>query len=312
MEQALAASEQRQAFLLALGDRLRESFGIREIITVASEMVGRHLSANGVVVPRDRPDRPVLQRPGRLDRRHGAEHRGHAPDGRLRHRRSHRQGLVRRTGDVPSEHGEDETAAHCALRIRASLGVPICSGGRLVAVLAVHSARPRGWTDAEVEVVREAGDRIWATVERAKAEEALRESEAAARSFMENMVDGVAICETIPDVAGEPADIRVVEVNPVFLHKLPLTAEQVVGRPASAILPAMEPRWFDRFFEVGRTGAPVEVEEPFPAFGGGTTWPPSPSGAGGPRSSSTISPRSGRPRRRCGSTQTGCGSATSG
>ncbi len=89
----------------------------------------------------------------------------------------YRRGLVRRTEDVTAAHDENEVAAHRALQIRASLGVPICRGGRLSAVLAVHSAEPRPWTDAEVELVRDAGDRVWSAVERARAQEALRESE---------------------------------------------------------------------------------------------------------------------------------------
>ncbi len=102
---------------------------------------------------------------------------------------------------------------------------------------------------------------------RVRAEAALRESEAVARSFMENMVDGCAICETVVDGAGEPVDIRIVDVNPAFLQDLPLPAGRVVGHTVSSILPEMDRAWFDRFFEIGRTGRAAAFEEPFPAFG---------------------------------------------
>ena len=103
---------------------------------------------------------------------------------------------------------------------------------------------------------------------RTRAEAALRESEAVARSFMENMVDACAICETVVDAAGEPVDIRLVEVNPAFLPNLPLPAERVVGQTASSILTAMDRTWFDRFLEVGTTGRAAAFEELFPALGG--------------------------------------------
>ncbi len=51
-------------------------------------------------------------------------------------------------------------------------------------------------------------------------EEALAESEADARSFMANMVDACAVCETVLNDHGEPVDIRLVEVNPAFSREL--------------------------------------------------------------------------------------------
>jgi PAS domain S-box-containing protein len=102
---------------------------------------------------------------------------------------------------------------------------------------------------------------------RKRAESALRESEAVARSFFENMFDACAICVPVVDAGGEPVDIRVLEVNPVFLHGLPVPAELVVGRTAFSILPEMDRAWLDRFREVARTGSAVRAEEPFPALG---------------------------------------------
>ncbi len=109
---------------------------------------------------------------------------------------------------------------------------------------------------------------IWRDVtERVRVEEALAESEADARSFMENMVDACAVCETVFDDQGEPVDIRLVEVNPAFSRELCLPAELLVGQTAFVILPALARPWFDLFLEVSQTREPIEVEEPFPALG---------------------------------------------
>ncbi len=109
---------------------------------------------------------------------------------------------------------------------------------------------------------------IWRDVtERTRVEEALAESEADARSFMANMVDACAVCETVLNDHGEPVDIRLVEVNPAFSRELCLPAELLVGKTAFMILPALARSWFDLFLEVSRERKPIEVEEPFPALG---------------------------------------------
>ena len=128
------------------------------------------------------------------------------------------------------------------------------------------SAVPTAWANFRLSNEVEVGVGIDLR-ERTRMEAALRESEADARSFMANMIDAVAICEPVVDAAGEPVDIRVVEVNPAFLDRVPLAADEVAGRTVSAILPGMDRAWFDRFLDVARSGSPVTVEEPFPAFG---------------------------------------------
>jgi GAF domain-containing protein len=190
-EAALQESERRHAFLLALGDRLRELGDIQEITAVASEMLGRHLGANGVVYCEVEP--AGVSATVRADWNDGT-----VPDLAGRYRmddfgigEGYRQGLVRRTEDVAAALDGTERDEHAALAIRASLGVPVCRGGRLAAVLAVHSARPRSWTDAEVELVRQTADRVAASVERARAEEALRLSEERLRLAQESAQIGI-------------------------------------------------------------------------------------------------------------------------
>ncbi len=73
---------------------------------------------------------------------------------------------------------EAEQAAYAAMDARSFLAVPLIKRGRWASVLAVYAADPRAWTADEVALIEEVAERTWAAVERARAEEALRESRA--------------------------------------------------------------------------------------------------------------------------------------
>ena len=56
--------------------------------------------------------------------------------------------------------------------------------GRLVAALCVSDVSPRAWTPEEVELVKETAERTWEAIERARAEEQLREASARKDEFL--------------------------------------------------------------------------------------------------------------------------------
>jgi len=69
----------------------------------------------------------------------------------------------------------DTAAAYASIgAMRAGIAVPLVKNGRFVAALYVHQTGPRGWTDEEETLVREVAEHIWAAVEKARAEDALR------------------------------------------------------------------------------------------------------------------------------------------
>ncbi|MGI6731812.1 MAG: ATP-binding protein [Anaerovoracaceae bacterium] len=65
------------------------------------------------------------------------------------------------------------------------LGIPARINGKTVGILCVVQSVPRNWTSQEVELAVEISERIWAAVERAKAEEALRKSNEALEKTIE-------------------------------------------------------------------------------------------------------------------------------
>ena len=71
----------------------------------------------------------------------------------------------------------DRAAAWEAAGVRALITVPLVREGRLKALLYVHEPKPRAWKKSDAAIVRDVAERSWAAVERARAEQSLRESE---------------------------------------------------------------------------------------------------------------------------------------
>ncbi|HEX9964252.1 MAG TPA: HWE histidine kinase domain-containing protein [Allosphingosinicella sp.] len=71
----------------------------------------------------------------------------------------------------------DRTAAWEAAGVRALITVPLVREGELKALLYVHEPLPRAWKRSDAAIARDVGERSWAAVERARAEQSLVESE---------------------------------------------------------------------------------------------------------------------------------------
>lgn len=177
-------------FLLDFSDRLREIAAPREVMTVAAEMLGRHFGAMRVGYSEMEEDGVHLHVEGdwRADGvdtvagRHNLESYGSDIAA------AYRSGELVAIEDFETDArtaGKPAAIAHRAFNIRAQLVVPLVKAGRLVALLFLHSAEPRRWSEEDMAIVREVADRTWAAVERARAEEALRISEARFRTALE-------------------------------------------------------------------------------------------------------------------------------
>jgi GAF domain-containing protein len=111
---------------------------------------------------------------------------------------------------------EADRAAVAGLGLIACLSVPLIKDTTLVGALVIGSRTRRRWTAIETDIVRETAERLWAAVERARAELALRESEERFRSLFESMSQGYGYAELIRDGGGTVVDLRVLDVNPAF------------------------------------------------------------------------------------------------
>ena len=91
--------------------------------------------------------------------------------------------------DIAAELGDDGAEAFLAIGIQATVCMPQIRNGRLVALMAIHDHRPRRWTWSEIGLTGEVVERSWAHIERVRALQTLRETEAAFRSSLERAVE---------------------------------------------------------------------------------------------------------------------------
>ncbi len=188
--EALARSEKRSAFLLKLSDALRPLTDAAEIRRTACTILGEHLGADWAyyvdysveagfgVVEQDFavPGTPNLS--------------GRYPMEAFRttsERLSNAQSWV--VSDARNEHqiAQSERDYYVDRNVIAWINVPLIKDGKLEAILCIVQTKSRAWSNVEVETVEEAAERLWATVRRARAETALRESE----TRLKTLIDGV-------------------------------------------------------------------------------------------------------------------------
>ena len=186
-EQALRQREEQQAFLLRLSDALRPLADTAAIQAEACRLLGDHLDADrtfcaAINLPKDQlvVEREYLRKPLR-----------HAYVGM--HSLSRVRWLaplfqaaspavltdVSATGLIP----EADRAIMQQGQFVAWIGAPLVKHGELVGTLNVICAEPRVWTVSEVALVVETGERIWAAMERARAERSVREADMRLRTM---------------------------------------------------------------------------------------------------------------------------------
>ena len=96
-----------------------------------------------------------------------------------------RQGLHLIVNDVDAELGDEGGGRMFnAIGIKAIICAGLVKEGRLVAMMAVHQATPRRWTDADILIVSEVVDRCWAHIERTRDAAILREQDARKDEFI--------------------------------------------------------------------------------------------------------------------------------
>ncbi len=137
-----------------------------------------------------------------------------------------RKGVTVRFADAATDPLVQETegvaATFAAVHNRAAVSVPLVKDGVLHAVLYVHQRETRNWTDADEALIREVAERTWAAVERARAESALRDSEARFRAIFDASIQFMGLLSP---------DGIILEANRAALEFGGLTPDAIVGRP---------------------------------------------------------------------------------
>jgi PAS domain S-box-containing protein len=181
-EALLRRSAARAAFRVSLSDALRPLADPNAIQHAAANTLCEHLRADRVMYGEVREGRRHRARAvGTLRQRNAFGH-GRTPPRLVRRDLAARlrSGRTVVLDDVhaTSTLGASFREAYDHQQVRAHVTVPLVKAGRLAALLSVHQATPRLWAGDEIALIEETAERTWAAIERARAEAAVRESEA--------------------------------------------------------------------------------------------------------------------------------------
>lgn len=91
--------------------------------------------------------------------------------------------------DTRAELDPAEAATFLDIGLAATICMPLVKRGRLTALMAVHDAQPRRWSEDDLALLTEVTERCWAHIERVRSEAAVREGE---RRFREELEAKVA------------------------------------------------------------------------------------------------------------------------
>jgi PAS domain S-box-containing protein len=108
--------------------------------------------------------------------------------------------IVRDTAADPRTDAEK----YAELKIRSFICVPLIADGRWKFMFDIHDSRPRDWRADEIGLVRELTARIWARLERVRADSILRQNEALFAALIEEAPVGVYVIN---------AQFRVQQIN---------------------------------------------------------------------------------------------------
>jgi len=175
-EQALRASEERQAFLLELSDALRPLVDPVAIQGEACRLLGEKVQCDRAYYA-EIDDAGMSVTIARDHRRRGAPSNvGTYPmssfDWAAQAFQSGKALVIEDTQSsalIP----ESRRAAMAALQVRSFISAPLHKDGRLLASFIAADPTTRVWTAQEIDLVQEVAERTWAAVERARAEAAL-------------------------------------------------------------------------------------------------------------------------------------------
>ena len=182
-------NEQRQQILLTLNDAIRTANEPREVIRVATSLIGQHFKVTRCSYAEIDSSETYLTAiynycngVADITGNYAIASFGSDLLAELQ------QGKTVVVSDVEADSRTSNQATLFQFgEICAFLAVPLIKQGKFVAVLALNHVQPRNWTAEEIALMTEVADRLWIAVDKAKAEQALRHSEARFQRLAHNV-----------------------------------------------------------------------------------------------------------------------------
>lgn len=272
-EQALTvlqqqATEQRQAFQLAMADRIRPLSDAEEVVAVASELIGTHLGVVRVVYTEADDSGETLRI--RRDWTNGV-----LPSmaGMVLHLDDFGPliGEAVRTGNdlvIADVNTDERTAAYAnayaANGVRAVVAIPLMKAGRMRAILSLHDCQPHHWTEHEISLAQDMVDRTWSAVESAQAQNELRHERDQSQYIFDSMTEGFGLMDK---------DWTMLRVNAEGLRITQRTAHQVIGKNHWKVFPELEGTSLEESYrQVKETRQATLVETPYIFPDGSNGW----------------------------------------
>lgn len=228
---ALRQAAQADAFRVKLTNALRPLTDANEIQVIAALILGESLDASRVIYIEVLPGgKEVIVHKNYTNGVAELSGLYHLEDFGRNLIDDHRAGQTAIVPDLAnySKYTASEKARYQSIDIAAYIDVPLIKNDQFVALLAVHQANPRPWTENEVKRVEETAQQTWAAVERARAEAALHES----RTELERQLRKFdALVAAIPDflytfdLAG-----RFTYISPTLLDLWQKTSDEALGK----------------------------------------------------------------------------------
>jgi PAS domain S-box-containing protein len=252
-------AEERQSFLLQLNDALWPLGDPEDIQYTAMNILGSYLEVNRTFYSEIKSNDPILypgpgysnnvnlppQEVGMIDL--GPEIKNKFLKG---------QTVVIEDVFKEIELTEERIQVIEAMQVRSGIGVPVIKDEKLQAIVRVHQSTPRSWTSAEISLVEEVTQHIWAAVERARAENALRASRERLQKVLTIETVGVLFFDN---------QSNFLDANDAFLSMTGYSREEFHSEKLRSDVITLEqwmPRTWKAFEELKETGlfAPYEKE----------------------------------------------------
>jgi PAS domain S-box-containing protein len=259
--------ERRLSFQIQLADRLRGLSDPQEAKAAAIEMLGRYLDCSRVGYAEVDEERGIARVRRDWTRDEGvislagqsAALESFGPEAMA----YLRAGQVMAIDDIRAlaMGGDEVTKAWEAAGVRALITVPLVRGGGLKALLFAHEPTPRAWRRADAAIARDVAERTWAAVERAHAEQSLRESEDHYRHTVE--LNPQVTWTALPDG----------QLNRVSRRWREWTGTAGLGQSwAEGLHPDDRPPTFDAWARSVETGEPYDIEHRVKRIDGSYRW----------------------------------------